>query len=503
MSSAVPTGAPRAGRDILLQVVARVLNLALGVVVTALVVRLLGTAGYGQWSTIFIVLTLAGYLANLGMENIAVREAARDPGRQHEWIGAVILLRLILMTPVIALAVIAILLLHTSQQMLAAGLILTITMPFSGISALQLIFQLRVNNLVPMLVLTLRSVLWGIAVAILFWQHGSMVDLAIALSATTAAGTVVQTVAALRVAERRPRPSRALLVPLARAALPVGISLLLIVAYGRIDQLIVFRVRGSSAAGLYGSVYNVLEQAQFVPISILTTLAPIIAASWPSDRTRMLRTVRRACELMALASFGGLAFVIVAAKPLVRLLFGSSFVGAAPALPVLAGAAVFICFSYVTDNLLVVIGLQRRRMYIGLIALAGNIAGNLILVPIDGYMAAAWMTLATEAFVLGASVRPILTALGLPFPKPARGARTLLAAVLIMLALLLVNRLESSLALLVLTFCVGYPALLLALKALNREDLRTLLRREAHDEPPQATEADGAIGYAVTPRETR
>ena len=39
----------RAASDILMQVVVRVLNLGVGVVVTAIVVRTLGQAGYGQW----------------------------------------------------------------------------------------------------------------------------------------------------------------------------------------------------------------------------------------------------------------------------------------------------------------------------------------------------------------------------------------------------------------------------------------------------------------------
>ena len=80
----------RAARDILVQVVVRILNLALGVFVTALVVRTLGQAGYGQWSTIFVVLALIAYFANFGMEGVALREAARHPESEHEWIGAVI-----------------------------------------------------------------------------------------------------------------------------------------------------------------------------------------------------------------------------------------------------------------------------------------------------------------------------------------------------------------------------------------------------------------------------
>jgi O-antigen/teichoic acid export membrane protein len=477
MSSAAHASGQRAARDIVMQVVVRVANLALGVVVTALIARMLGRAGYGQWSTIFVVLTLVGYIANFGLENVAVREAARDPDREHEWIGAVILLRMLVMGPVVAVSVLAIVALHESHQMLVAGLILVITMPFNGVGALRLVFQLRVNNFVPMLVITLRSILWTAAVAVIFWRGGGMIALAIAMSATSAVGTAVQSVAAIKLAERRPRASRALLGPLIRESLPVGLSGLLIVAYARVDQLIVFEMVGSSSAGLYGSVYSVLEQAQFVPISILTTLAPIIAASWPADRDRLLRTVRRASELMATASFGALAFAAVAATPLVRLFFGHAFLKAAPALPVLGGAFVCICFSYLNDNLLLVLGLQRRRLAIGLVALLVNVAGNLILVPLVGFMGAAWMTFATEAVVLAISAGLILNALDLPLPRPGRAGRTLIAAALLTGALLLVRVVDGSLAALALAACLFYPILLFAVRALSLEDLRVVIGR--------------------------
>jgi O-antigen/teichoic acid export membrane protein len=468
----------RAARDILLQVLIRILNLAMGVVVTALVVRALGQAGYGQWSTIFVVLTLIGYFANFGMESVALREAARNPDQEYEWIGAVMMLRLIALGPVIVVMCGAILVLQQSNAMLVAGLILIISMPFSGFGALQLIFQLRVKNLVPMLVLTLRSVLWGIAVVIIFLNDGGMVPLAIAMTATNAVGSIVQAVAARRVSERWPRPSRTYIRPLLRAAVPIGISGMLIIAYARIDQVIVFSVVGSKAAGLYGSVYNVLDQSHFVPVSILTTLAPVMAAAWPADRMRLLRATRLTAELMAIASFGALAFACVAATPLVRLIFGPEFVSAAEALPVLAGAFVFICFDYLNSNLLVVLGRQRELLRVSAIALAVNLAGNLILVPALGFMGAAWMTLVTEAVVFAATLRLILRTLELPLPRVGRIGRTTLAAALLAAVLEGLSLADASLAVLVAAACVGYPALLFGLRALSAEDVRVLLKRE-------------------------
>jgi O-antigen/teichoic acid export membrane protein len=477
----VPTtiSSQRAARDVAMQIVVRVVNLALGVFVTALLARALGTEGYGQWSTILAIVALCGFFASFGMETVAIREAARDPENVHEWLGAVMLLRLYMLGPVLAISVLAVVFLQHSHEMLIAGLILVVTMPFNGVGALQLVFQLRVDNRIPMLVLTLRSVLWALAVALIYWRGGSIVTLAIALTATNAVGSAVQAITALRAAPRRPRPSRKRLGVLVHHGLPIGISGVLVLLYARIDQLIVFVVRGSSSAGLYGSVYNILDTAHFVPISILTTLAPIMAASWPGNRARLLHTTRLSTEAMAVGSFGALAFVSVAATPLIRLFYGKAFIAAAPALPVLGAAFIFICFGYMNDNLLVIFGLQRRRLVISLVALVLNVVGNLILVPIDGFMGAAWMTLATEVVICAASLRLILRELDMPFPHPGRVGRTALAALLLAGALDGAKLLGAPLALLAVLACLLYPTLLFALRALSLDDLRILLRREA------------------------
>ncbi|HEX3520127.1 MAG TPA: flippase [Solirubrobacteraceae bacterium] len=460
-----------------MQVVVRVMNLALGVVVTALLARTLRSAGYGQWSTIFAVLSLTGYFMSFGAEGIVVREAARNPESEHEWLGAMVAMRLIALGPVMLISLGVIALVHQSQAMLLAGLILVVFMPFDGVGALQLVFQLRVNNRIPMVVLTLRSVLWAIAVFVIYERGGGLVVMAIALVSTNLVGSIVQTVTALRLLEHWPRPSRARLGELFRQSLPLGLTGMLVIGYGRIDQVIILQSAGSRAAGLYGAVYSVLDRSHFVPISVLVTLAPIMAAAWPADPARMLRAARLTAELMAITSLGALSFASVAAKPLVRLFFGSEFTAAAPALPVLGAAFVFICFGYLNGNLLVTLGLQGRFLRISLVALAFNLIGNVILVPLTGFMGAAWMTLATEVLVCGMCLSTIVQKLERSWPRPGRMTRTVLAAALLFGALSGVNALGGSLAMLVLAACVLYPALLLGLGALGRQDVEVVLRR--------------------------
>jgi O-antigen/teichoic acid export membrane protein len=204
----------RAASDILMQVIVRVANLALGALVTALLVRTLGTVGYGQWSTTFFVIGLIAFFSSFGIEEIAVREAAREPDSEFAWLGSVMMVRLIMLGPIMLAGAAAVVVLHESQEMLIAGLILVASMPFGGISAIGLMFKLRVDNRVPMVVLTLRSVLWGAAVLIIYLEHGGMVALAISMVATNLVGTVVNAIWARKLVGRWPRPTTRHLRPL-------------------------------------------------------------------------------------------------------------------------------------------------------------------------------------------------------------------------------------------------------------------------------------------------
>ena len=271
-------------RDVAIQLIARILNLALGVVVTALVARALGEAGFGQWSTLLVVVQLAGYFTSFGVETVVVREAASEPDREADWVGALLVLRVLLSVPAIIVGLIVVFLVQESTAMLVAGLVLVAQIPFNIGASMRVVHQLRVRNWVPMVVLTLNSVLWGAAVVVIYVAGGGLVALAVAMTVSGAITSILQMIAALRLIRPRWRPSREAIVRLARVGAPVGVAGLLIMIYARIDQLIVFSIAGSAEAGLYGAVYRIVEQAHFVPISLMTTLAPILASSWSRDR---------------------------------------------------------------------------------------------------------------------------------------------------------------------------------------------------------------------------
>ncbi|HEV7494075.1 flippase [Baekduia sp.] len=476
----------RAFRDVFVQVMTRVLNLALGIVVTALVVRTLGDSGYGQWMTILTTFQLVGFFTSLGLEQVAVREAAADPRHAEDWVGALVVTRLALTLPVMVVGLGALTLISQGHTMFIAGIILLVEFPFGVGSSLAVVHQLRVHNTLPMIVLTLNSVLWGACVLVIYLSGGGLVALALSMTLVTTATAMMQAFAAFKLLRFRLRPSRAAIIRLLRVGAPLGVAGLLVNAYARVDQIIVFEKAGSQAAGYYGAVYRVLEQAHFIPISVLTTLAPIITTLYVTDRARMLRIVTLAAEFLAIGALGALAFASVAAEPLMRLFFGEEFVPAAPALPILGGAFVFICYGYLTGNLLLVLGLAHRQIIVGIAGLVVNVIGNLILVPKYGFLAAAWMTLATEVVVVGTGGYFVVKELGgLRMVSVGRLPRVVAAAAVLLVVLLALDAMGGGLVVLALASALLYPALLLGLRAVAPQELKVLLLKR----PEQPAEA--------------
>jgi O-antigen/teichoic acid export membrane protein len=360
--------------------------------------------------------------------------------------------------------------------MLMAGAILCLMVPFGAASAAAAVFKLRVRNDVNTAIEIGNGLLWGAAVVAIAAADGGLVAFAWAFFAANAVTTIVQIVLALRQMPPRLRGTRRHWGSLMRIGLPVGISGLLIVAYGRIDQILVFRIVGDEAAGLYGSVYRVLDRAEFVPAAIMTTLYPIIAAAHGVDPARVRRLVQVALDALSLITLPLLAFTIAMAAPIVDLLFGDEFAAAAPALPILMGAFVLVAYNYLVGYMIIVLELQRRFVVYAVGALVFNVAANLVLLPPYGFLAAAWITLATELLVFGLAMRDVLARFELR-PKLARISRLAVAAAAMGAVVWGLRQAGLPFGVLCAVAALSYPVGVLALRAASREEITALIAR--------------------------
>lgn len=477
MSEPLQAGARRVTLDVAVQIVARIVNLALGVVVTLVLVHALGSRSFGLWSTLFAVTQISTSFGELGLSQIAVSRAASEPDREADWLGGLLSLRLALAIPITIASIVAVFLLVSSHEGRLAGTLLSLVMLVGAASTLGVVFQLRVRNHVSMAILTVNSVVWGAGVVVVAVLSGGIVAFAAVFLATSVFTTTLTAALARRTAEVRVRGTRNLWRPMLRVGLGLGAAGILVTLYVRLDQILVFKIAGSRQAGLYAADYRLLDQIQFIPSSVMTTLFPLIAAAYPAHRERVRDLLQATAEYLTMASLPILAFTIVAAHPIVTLLFGGQFAAAAPALPVLAGAFVSISFGYLVGNMVVILELQRLFLRYAALGLVVNAVLNVVLIPRYGFQAAAWITLLTEATVMSLSMREVLLALGMR-PRLQRFARVLAAAVAMGVLVTLARAAGAPLGVLAAIAAVSYALGLMLSRALTRDELRSVMRRE-------------------------
>jgi O-antigen/teichoic acid export membrane protein len=471
-----PAADRRIAADITIQIVGRLLNAGLGVVATLILIRALGDDGFGQWATVFAVVEIVGYAGALGLEQLAVRYAATDREREGEWIGAVVSLKFALALLVIPLMLVILFLLSESDEMRATAVITSALMFTGALSAARGVFQLRVRNDVSVVILTINSVLWTLAVIALAGASGSMVAFALAFLAVAVVSTGIEFVWAIRTQPLRFRGSTQHWGVLLRGGIPLGLAGLVTLAYVRIDGVLVFQIAGADEAGLYAAVYRVLDRAQMIPTAVMTTLFPLLAAAWPADPARVRALVQAAVDNLMVIALPALALTIAASKEIVILLLGDEFEEASPALAVLMGAFVALSFWHLAQSMVIVIGRQRRLIAYTVVALFFNVALNLILIPSYGFMAAAWITLGTEVLVMALTFGDVLqqTAIRLEL---RRLLLTALSATLMGLAVAGLLDAGVGVILAASMSLVVYAAALLAFRAVDFNELRGLLRR--------------------------
>ena len=477
-AEALPITRAHALRDVLVQIVGRLGNLLLGIVVVVTITRTLGVDGNGEWSTLLAISMITGYVVDPGLQTTALRMAAADPRDQAGWLGALVTVRLLtgilgaLLCFSLAAAV------ASGGSMVVAGALISAIALTAPAGALAVVFQLHVRNERTIAFVTLNSLLWTAGAGAVALLGGGLVAFAATLLLTTALSMGAQAVYVWRrtavALDGVRRHGRQLL----RVGLVVGIGSALTMLYGKIDQVLVLQIQGTQEAGLYGAAYSLLDRVQFLPGVLMTTLFPIVAAAWPADRERARRAVQRALGYMAIISFPALAFTIAAARPLIVLMFGVQFAPAAGALQVLIVAFIPMSFGYVAGSLAVVVGRQRMFVLIALAGLVFNAVGNLVLLPRYGYMAAAWMTVATEVVVIWPAAATTLRAMHLA-PDLRRLPRAATAAAIMGVVVWLAHHSGSGIVLLALVGATVYPLALLGTGALtpdDRADLRSWLR---------------------------
>jgi O-antigen/teichoic acid export membrane protein len=165
--------------------------------------------------------------------------------------------------------------------------------------------------------------------------------------------------------------------------------------YDRFDIVLLSKLAGDYATGIYSAAYRPLGTIQLVPYGVLYSILPALSRGAQGGRERL----ERAMGFLLSAAFVVVLVTMVYAGPAVTLLFGARYSESAVALKILIWAVILRFVNYALNVRLLAGGHERVFVVTSLVCFGVNVIGNLVFVPLYSWKAAAAITIATE-FVL-------------------------------------------------------------------------------------------------------
>jgi O-antigen/teichoic acid export membrane protein len=178
---------------------------------------------------------------------------------------------------------------------------------------------------------------------------------------------------------------------------PLALAQVFVVAYFRVDMMILARFVDIGQVGLYGVVVRIAEPIGLVPAAIAASTYAALSPLWGGREAAAARLYRLVVVVVTSYGIGAAALLAGLAPPLLAWLV-PRYAAAGPALQILAWALVFMSANMVTTAALNSLGRQRLLAQIAAATLVFAVIANVVLIPGLGIRGASLATVFTEAW---------------------------------------------------------------------------------------------------------
>jgi O-antigen/teichoic acid export membrane protein len=382
----------------------------------ALLLRHLGVAAFGRFSTVVAVVTVAAGLAEAGLTTVGQRRFVLAGSRdaQRRVLGVLVTLRLILTPIAVLLAVGFAAVAGYSEAMITgtavAGLggvlavvAATVAIPlnaelrFVALTALEVVRQLVIVGVVIVLVAA------GAGLGPFF----------LAYLVSGAAMLVLAWVFAGRRYRVRPMWVPGDLRSVLREVGPLAVALALNAFYLKLIIILASLVTSDTEVGLFAAASRVTEVIVGLPILMFGVAFPILAHAGYHDEQRLAYALQRLAESAVIAGSFFAVVLFVGAEPIIDVFAGPGYEDAIPVLRVQAFALIGASLTQVW--ILGVIAIERHRalVVVNLVALASVAVLGGALIPSFGAMGA------SVAAVVGETIMALVIVVALVRARPA------------------------------------------------------------------------------------
>ncbi len=380
----------------------KILRMGVGLIVGVWVARYLGPEQFGQLNYTLAFVSLFGAFATMGLNGIVVREIVRDPDGANTTLGTAFVLQLIGGMTAAGLIIVTIVWLRPEDELTRLMVaILGLTLVFKSSEVIKYWFESQVQSRYTVWVQNaVFLVIASVKVAMIISEAPLIAFVWVILAEAFLVALGLLAIYAskgghLRQWKLRIEHSKTLL----KDSWPLIISGVSIIAYMKIDQVMLGEMLGNEAVGIYNVAVVLSEVWYFIPIAINQSVMPALFRSKEISQELFLNRLQRQFDLMIWLAIPVALLVTIFSKDIVGILYGSQYSESSSVLVVHIWAGVFVFLNnaawgwYYAENKQ---SIANLRITIGLVM---NVALNYILIPFYGVVGAAVATLISRFFI--------------------------------------------------------------------------------------------------------
>ncbi len=343
----------------------------------------LGQEDYGIFVFAFSMVTLFMPLGNLGLRAITVRDVASDREKAGELLGKIFILRMFLtvFAYIILVLIVNILNYPPSTRMIVyiAGILLfpntAATVFFDGFQAFERMKYMAYANFGSGIILTILSV-------VILYIGYRLVGLTIVyLLASFLLFTFAFAFFAKNLPPLKTQMDFAFFWESLKKGAPFFLSGILGILNLKIGVVILSKIEGNAAVGLYGAASNLTDRLAVIPDSVGTAIFPTIAMLYIASRKEAIDLFSRFFHYLILISLPMAVGITMLSPKIIYLIYGAEYADSAVTLSILAWALPGFFNGYLLAYFLNAVHLEYRALKFTFIATIVNIALNFILIP--------------------------------------------------------------------------------------------------------------------------
>jgi O-antigen/teichoic acid export membrane protein len=396
LPSARPTTMRLAG-NALVQAAGTVLSSLISVITFAAITRYLGPSGYGDYAAATSFVFIPTVLADLGLSAAVVREISARPERTEAAMGASLPFRLGVSVVAIGVTAACAWAFPFDERIRQAVLIASIGALLTLVNlSLLPVLQARLQMQWAVLA-TVAGRVVGLGATLVVLEAGLGLNGVVAAAVVGLAVTLaIDLVVVARQIRLRPRVDMPYWRRLAGVSLVLGIAIALGQIYFRVDTVIVALLRSAREVGLYGAAYKFLELAEVISAAVAVSIFPTLSRFAAEKDERLHSAVQRTFDVLLAAAIPITLVLVAIPETLLEVVAGHDFADAATALRILAFYPLLAFTNGLLWRLLVAGHLEQTLLRVSAGILLFNVALNLLLIPMYGYVVAAATSLGSE-----------------------------------------------------------------------------------------------------------